>query len=163
MPRKSTSFSSPLSPTASQPIFPSMRVLSVLILFAVALLHYCFSSSQTSFLSCVSNRSCPSTPDASSTSRPLLFYALGCLTPSVFMPAARRLAGQVRGRVQPALKERTGVKNSGCGSDRNRGAETGEPATASLLYGLGHRVLNAQIVLPETMWMNMGYWKVSCS
>jgi hypothetical protein len=164
MPRMSTRFSMPFSLDAFLSVLPPVLLLSVPILFAVTLLHHYSSSSHTSSLPCDPNNPRLSYPNASFPSKTLLFYVLGCLTPSLFMPAIRRLAGQVcSGRAHSGLKGGSDVGHSSCESDRNRRMETGESTTRALLYGLDHKVLNAQIVLPETMWMNMGYWKVSFS
>ena len=76
------------------------------------------------------------------------------------MPVIGRLTRQAYGgHLESVPKEGAGVENSGRGSDRDSGVQTAE-LSSSALYGLDHRVLNAQIELPKTMWMNMGYWKV---
>lgn len=153
MPRKSTRSLNLFSLT---PPLPSIVLLSLMTILVIVLLHH-FSSHISSLC-----RDSTKPWHSSRSPKPLLFYALGCLTPSFLIPTMRHIAAQIcSGRAQLVRKKMTAVENSRCGSDQKREAETGESGKRSLLYGLDHSVLNAQITLPETMWMNMGYWKVS--
>lgn len=77
-------------------------------------------------------------------------YLAGLFTPRVFKTLARLFARNVSllGRM---------ARNSG------NAAEDDANDHQAGLYGLDHAVLNSKLTMPpETMWMNMGYWKVSC-
>ncbi|KAL1956525.1 hypothetical protein VTO42DRAFT_7088 [Malbranchea cinnamomea] len=78
---------------------------------------------------------------------------LGALFPTLLSRVASRIASRLDG---PATRERdsstTPVDEM---MRRNKRAD----GSSSSLYGLDHAILNIPSLIPQTMWMNMGYWK----
>lgn len=81
-----------------------------------------------------------------------LAFILGTLFPSFLSTLTSRLVNRVDSTPHP---RRT---NRDCLHDKRLSDDTGSSST---LYGLDHAILNVPSLVADSMWMNMGYWKVS--
>lgn len=92
-------------------------------------------------------------PLSISSASPVLLYSvtfiLGCSFPILLSQAGSRIASWLDGprTTQKNVNQLNDIKASNNDKDG--------------LYGLDHAILNAPAPVAETMWMNMGYWRVS--
>ena len=95
---------------------------------------------------------CPNSVSTAFFTSPAFFYALtfilGCFFPAFFSQIGSRIARWLDGPV-------TAQKGTKKGNDIRFSKNDDS------LYGLDHAILNVPSLHAETMWMNMGYWRVS--